>query len=73
MNFTYVPQLVASEHAGDPPVFTVERLWKGRRGRSTELSHMVDRTYLYQSSRELQWHLADRFGVPVAALELHRA
>lgn len=38
-----------------------------------DVSHMIDRTYDYASSRELRWHLAERFGVAPADVVLDRS
>jgi hypothetical protein len=27
-----------------------------------DISHLIDRSYDYASTRELRWHLAERFG-----------
>jgi hypothetical protein len=35
-----------------------------------DLSHLIDGSYAYHSSRELRWHLAERFGLSVGAVEL---
>jgi len=35
-----------------------------------EVSHLVDRSYAYHSPRELKWHLAERFGLPVRSVRL---
>jgi hypothetical protein len=34
------------------------------------MSHLIDRSYNYHSSRELHWHLADRLGLAPNALSL---
>jgi hypothetical protein len=33
----------------------------------------MDRSYGYRSERELRWHLAERFSLPVSAVALSRA
>lgn len=68
MQFHFIPKPVAPEHwtAG----FTLDRVWAHDGGRRREISHLLDQTYMYHSERELQWHLADRFGLPAKAIEL---
>lgn len=61
MNFIFAPRRVASRRMGDS--FTVHKLWADKSGQRTDLSHLIDRSYRYGSSRELRWHLADRFGL----------
>ena len=38
-----------------------------------DVSHLIDRSYGYHSSRELRWHLAERFGVAPNAVALREA
>lgn len=73
MNFTFLPKRVASNEHEDGTTFTIDRLWRRQKGRRTEVSHLLDRTYAYHSVRELQWYLAEKFGTPVSRLELDRA
>lgn len=40
-------------------------------GDAIDLSHLIDTSYAYHSPRELRWHLAERFGMAVGAIELH--
>ena len=56
--------------AADETTFTIDRLWRSQEGREAEVSHMVDRSYRYRSRRELRWHLADRFALPVERIDL---
>jgi hypothetical protein len=41
-----------------------------RHGAVKDVTHLVDRTYDYASSRELRWHLAERFELPPEAVTL---
>lgn len=53
--------------------FRVRHLTTGCSGSRTDLSHLIDLTYNYQSPRELRWHLADRLGVAPAGVSLSEA
>jgi len=53
--------------------FRVGALWAANRGDLMDVSHLVDQTYDYHSERELRWHLAERFSVPVGAVTLSLA
>ncbi|MCB8821639.1 hypothetical protein [Microvirga rosea] len=68
MQFRFIPEPVGQNHwtAG----FTLSRVWAREAGDEREVSHLLDRSYLYQSSRELRWHLAYRFGLAAQAIEL---
>lgn len=68
MQFHFIPTPVGQNHwtAG----FTLSRIWARDAGSEREVSHLLDRRYPYQSPRELQWHLAYRFGLPAQAIEL---
>ena len=68
MQFHFIPKPVDQNHwtAG----FTLSRIWARDAGSEREVSHLLDRRYPYQSPRELQWHLAYRFGLPAQAIEL---
>jgi hypothetical protein len=68
MQFHFIPKPVGSEHwtAG----FTLDRVWARDAERSRDISHLLDKTYMYHSARELRWHLADRFGLSAKAIEL---
>lgn len=68
MQFHFIPKPVGREHwtAG----FTLDRVWADDDGRSRDISHLLDQTYMYHSARELQWHLADRFSLAPQAVEL---
>ena len=70
MNFAFT----RSPTSGTPDLdrFRVERLTHGQSGGEVDVSHLIDRTYDYHSARELRWHLADRFGLPVQDVALRR-
>jgi hypothetical protein len=72
MNFKFAPKRARSAHP-DGGAFKISRLWADDGRTEDEISHLVDRTYPYQSARELRWHLAERFGLPVASVRLDRA
>ncbi|GGK44187.1 hypothetical protein [Salinarimonas ramus] len=57
----------------DGDTFTVARLFAADGARRRDLSHLIDRSYPYQSLRELRWHLAERFAVPVKGVEIRAA
>ncbi|MDJ1157941.1 hypothetical protein QNA08_06800 [Chelatococcus sp. SYSU_G07232] len=57
----------------EPARFQVERLFTGRPGELIDVSHLIDRSYDYHSVRELHWHLAERFGLPVQHVAVRRA
>jgi hypothetical protein len=56
----------------ETPTFKVGRLWSEEAGSRADLSHLIDKTYPYHSVRELKWHLAERFRLRVADVELTR-
>lgn len=68
MQFHFIPKPAGQDHwtAG----FTLDRIWARDAGSNREVSHLLDCSYLYQSPRELQWHLAYRFGLTAQAIEL---
>jgi len=72
MNFKFAPKRARSAHS-DGAAFKISRLWADNGRTKDEISHLVDRTYAYRSARELRWHLAERFGLPVASVRLDRA
>lgn len=43
-----------------------------RPGDMQDVTHLLDRSYDYASPRELRWHLAERFALPVSTITLHR-
>jgi hypothetical protein len=72
MNFKFSPKRARTAHA-DGAAFRISRLWAHDGAAENEISHLVDRTYPYRSARELRWHLAERFGLPVESVRLSRA
>jgi hypothetical protein len=72
MKFSFQASRATRPVADRPQGFRVARLWRHEGAASTEVSHLIDRTYDYASLRELRWHLADRFAGPVADLALDR-
>ena len=50
--------------------FRVRRLSTERNQGRTDLSHLIDLSYNYQSPRELRWHLADRLGLAPTVVSL---
>ena len=68
MQIHFIPKPVQGHHwtAG----FTLDQVWTQDSGRKRDISHMLDQTYMYHSARELQWHLADRFGLSAKAVEV---
>jgi hypothetical protein len=68
MQFHFIPKPVGGDHwtAG----FTLDRVWARDSGHNRDVSHLLDQTYMYHSARELQWHLADRFGLTPKAVEV---
>ncbi len=70
INFFFEANASRPPLPADSATFRVARLWSQEAGSSTELSHMIDRTYDYNSVRELRWHLAERFARPLADLTL---
>jgi hypothetical protein len=68
MQFHFIPKPVSEDiwTAG----FTLDRVWADDAGLSQDISHLLDRTYMYHSARELQWHLADRFGLAPQRVEV---
>jgi hypothetical protein len=68
MQFHFIPKPVNEDiwTAG----FTLDQVWADDAGLSQDISHLLDRTYMYHSARELQWHLADRFGLAPHRVEV---
>ncbi len=64
MQFDYISQPIDAAST-DGPMFTLERVWIREGATNREVSHLLDRTFPYGSPRQLQWHLADRFGLSV--------
>ncbi|ACA17393.1 hypothetical protein M446_2981 [Methylobacterium sp. 4-46] len=51
----------------------MRQIWQKVGDERVDVSHLLDRTYDYHSTRELRWHLADRFSSPVRTVSLSRA
>ena len=73
MSFKFTPSPARHSRRQEGATFEVCRLWRKHDGCDTDITHLVDRTYAYRSLRELRWHLAERFGLAPAALELSEA
>ncbi|HEY8381227.1 MAG TPA: hypothetical protein VIL09_03650 [Microvirga sp.] len=67
MQFQYTPKYASRAPSGP---FTLDRVWAHDGTDEREVSQLLDRTYRYRSARELQWHLADRFGFKAQAIGL---
>lgn len=72
MKFEFQPKLVERPEM-DATTFTIERLRAADGEHVRDLTHLFDRSYPYQSARELRWHLAERFRLPVTGVELRVA
>ncbi|WP_349368116.1 hypothetical protein [Salinarimonas sp.] len=72
MQFEFHPQITDLPEA-EAEAFTVARLYAADGAAKRDLSHLIDRSYAYQSLRELRWHLAERFQLPVKGVELRAA
>lgn len=72
MQFEFHPH-VAHRPESEAQTFTVARLYAAEGARKRDLSHMIDRSYAYQSMRELRWHLAERFALPLKGVEIRAA
>jgi hypothetical protein len=72
MKFSFTPKPRRHRPGSEERTFTIHRLWKQEAERSTEITHLFDRSYGYHSARELAWHLANRFAVPPRAIDLQR-
>lgn len=70
--FEIHPNIVVRPGAEDE-TFTVGRLYAAEGVAKRDLSHMIDRSYRYRSLRELRWHLAERFQLPVQGVEIRAA
>ena len=58
----------------DGTTFHVDQISRfGEGKRPIDVSHLIDRSYGYHSSRELRWHLAERFGLKPNAVALREA
>jgi hypothetical protein len=72
MQFEIHPQITDLPEAEDR-AFTVARLYAADGVAKRDLSHLIDRSYAYRSLRELRWHLAERFQLPVTGVEVRAA
>ncbi len=70
MDFTFSPARVRETREGLR--FRINRLTAIRPGDENDVTHLFDRTYDYASPRELRWHLAERFKLPVDRVTLRR-
>ena len=72
MLFEYTRRRGVRSPVTDAPTFRVGKLAEARNADHTEVdvSHLIDRSYNYHSSRELHWHLADRLGLAPGAVKL---
>ncbi|NEU13418.1 AsnC family transcriptional regulator [Methylobacterium sp. BTF04] len=72
MLFEYTRRRGVRSPVTDATTFKVDRLKKAatRGDKTVDLSHLIDTSYNYHSPRELRWHLADRFGVALSAVDL---
>lgn len=57
----------------DGTTFHVDQINRFGDGGSTDVSHLIDKSYGYHSSRELRWHLAERFGLTPSAVAVREA
>lgn len=72
MQFEFTRRRSVRSPVTDAPTFRVGRLADaGKTGR--DMSHLIDRSYNYHSSRELHWHLADRLGLAPNAVSLRES
>ena len=71
MNFAFTRRSVSGRRA-EYARFRVDRLTHDQTGCEVDVSHLIDRTYDYHSDRELRWHLAERFNLPVHKVALRR-
>ncbi|GLS46464.1 AsnC family transcriptional regulator [Methylobacterium brachythecii] len=72
MQFEYTPRHSGRSSVTDGATFRVERLKQGAfdDASQSDISHLIDQSYRYHSSRELRWHLAERLGTSPAAIRL---
>jgi hypothetical protein len=72
MKFRFTPKLRRARPGLEERTFTIHQLWKDDDTKSSEITHLFDRSYGYRSPRELAWHIADRFAVAPRAVELEQ-
>ena len=70
MEFQFSPARVRETSNGTR--FRIGRVKAVRPGDTKDVTHLLDRSYDYASPRELRWHLAERFSLPVGAITLRR-
>src|SRR5438477_5442966 len=70
INFQLSMRRARKSRRHDTRTFTIDRLLRRDGEQATDVSHLLDRTYHYHSLRELAWHLADRFSLPVEQVEV---
>ncbi|SDM24509.1 hypothetical protein SAMN05216360_101313 [Methylobacterium phyllostachyos] len=72
MLFEYTRRRSLRSPVTDAPTFRVGKLAEAKTAGQTggDISHLIDRSYNYHSSRELHWHLADRLGLAPGAVTL---
>jgi spore coat polysaccharide biosynthesis protein SpsF (cytidylyltransferase family) len=70
MEFRFSSRHVSRPYDDRSSTFRVDRLVARRIGDDQDVSHLIDSSYDYQSQRELQWHLAERFELPVKSVRL---
>ncbi|MCJ2068022.1 AsnC family transcriptional regulator [Methylobacterium sp. J-030] len=72
MLFEYTRRRGVRSPVTDAPTFRVGKLAEAGTADLScgDISHLIDRSYNYHSSRELHWHLADRLGLAPTALTL---
>jgi hypothetical protein len=70
LKYAYTPSRIRETRSG--PRFRVGRLIDTAGPKARDVTHLIDRTYDYASTRELRWHLAERFGIEPSSLVLER-
>ncbi len=70
MQFEYTRRSGALSPVTGAATFRVKRLTGISERKGSDLSHLIDPSYEYQSPRELRWHLADRFGLAPAKVSV---
>ncbi|ACA19806.1 conserved hypothetical protein [Methylobacterium sp. 4-46] len=74
MIFEYTRRCGAPTVFNDGVTFHVDQISRVHDGNGpVDVSHLIDRSYGYHSSRELRWHLAERFGLTPNAVALREA
>ncbi|RVU19035.1 AsnC family transcriptional regulator [Methylobacterium oryzihabitans] len=74
MLFEFTRRSGAPSLFNDGRTFHVDHISRfGDDRRPIDVSHLIDSSYGYHSSRELRWHLAERFGLTPNAVALREA